>query len=201
MDPLSLVTLAKTIVDTLAGLKKLAPGTAGESPKAVAQVEHAFADFRTRLSALVVRLDASEDLLRLLPVWIRDFEEIDVWKNMLDEEDAQEYDRRLRRLVSESLHDHFAALTTRAKYESLDGIPELIDDFHDRLAALERELQSIPAGNVGAWNQHWPTLKVRLGDLGTASREIERRGLTLRGELLQEMRRAATAGAAGEGSA
>ena len=198
MDVLTLLSLAKTLVDTLRGIRDLATAPGDRTPESasvekIKEASEAFTLFRERLAKIVVQLEQSEELIHLLPVWQRDYDEIDVWKTELDNQDVVNTDRRLRNLVRDSLIDHFSGLTQKEKFPALSGVPSKIEEFRTRLEALQQDLDGIPHGNAEVWRLHWPTLKVRLGDIRDQASKIEMDALAIHTEQIREISEATVA--------
>lgn len=189
----ALVTITKNVIDAIKGARSFWSNKPKEDAK-LEQIEEAFKVFQARLSYLANQLTQSEALYRMLPMWRNNLAQIPVWQSALADDDVPKLDQRLRQLISDSIHDNFSAIFFEQQFDTLPDVPKKIEQFRERLQDLERELQAIPYSNQEAWKNHWPTLKMRLGDLDRLAWNLERHVTDLRGSLVREIESAAAAG-------
>lgn len=189
----ALVAITRNLIEAIKGARSFWSNKPKEDAE-LERIEQAFAAFQARLRHLAEQLTQSEALARMLPIWLNVLAQIPVWQNVLADDDVPKLDRQLRRLISDSIHDYFSATFFHQDFGALPDVLKKIEQFRERLQDLERELLAIPFGNQGAWKSHWPSLKMRLGDLDRLARDLESHVADLHGRLVREIESAAAAG-------
>jgi hypothetical protein len=146
-----------------------------------------------RLAGIAEQLYQSVSLSKMLPIWLREHSRYDLYQNILSNDDVKLLDSGLRSLISDSIHDHFSATFFQTSFAALPGAEAAIEEFRDRLSALENQLNGIPPGDATAWRRTWPILKVRMHDLRVEAVKLNNLADTIHSELIVELREAAQA--------
>ena len=153
-----------TIVKNLGDIAKTGGDLFGGKKKAE-ETASAVIDLKGRISGIAEQLHESVVLSKMLPIWKKDYEKFDIFKNNLSDDDVRMLDAKLRELIDDSIHDHFSGTFFRTSFADLQEVDKAISGFRERLTDLEKQLKGIAPGNAEAWRYSWPTLKVRLQDL------------------------------------
>jgi len=169
-----------------------------ESPAKVAALQAALSQYQGRMRVLADQLRQAESLTRMVPAWLEVANLLPVWRSASDlsQEDSRRLDGDLRRLVNDSLRDHFSGTFFRTEFGKLPGIPPKIDILRDRLTTLDRTVSSIPPGNVEGFRALWPAVTTHFNDCRNAANEVLRLAEDIQGDLIKELDEAATVGLA-----
>jgi hypothetical protein len=134
----------------------------------------------------------------MVPAWLEVANLLPVWRSASDlsHDDFRRLDGDLRRLVHESLRDHFSGTFFRTEFGKLPGIPPKIDILRDRLRTLDRTVSSIPPGNVDAFRALWQVITTHFNDCRNAATDVLRLAEDTQGDLIKELDEAATVGLA-----
>lgn len=121
-----------------------------ESPPKLVALQAALSQYQGRMRILADQLRQAESLTRMVPAWLEVANLLPVWRSASDlsQDDFHRLDGDLRRLVNDSLRDHFSGTFFRTEFSKLPGIPPKIDNLRERLTTLDRTVASIPPGNV-----------------------------------------------------
>jgi hypothetical protein len=126
----------------------------------------------------------------MLPIWLKDHSEVDLFTESLSDDEVRLLDSRLRGLIHDSIHDHFSGTFFRTSFACLPGVEAGINAFRDRLLALEQQINGIVAGDAIAWRRAWPSLKLRMHDLRVEAVKINNLADEVHSNLVQELRNA-----------
>jgi hypothetical protein len=179
-----LVTIVKGLVDVAKGGADLF----GKRQKATAQ---AVAQLKERIAGLAEQLHQSVALSKMLPIWLKDHAEVDLFTDKLSDDDVRLLDSNLRRLIHDSVHDHFSGTFFRTSFNCLPGIEAAIKAFRERLLALEQQINGILPGDATMWKRTWPILKLRMHDLRIEAIKVNNLADEVHSTLVQELRSAA----------
>jgi len=178
----ALVTIMKTLLDATKTGKELFGG--GERKKAIQNAQE-------RLDGVAEQLFQSVTLSKMLPIWLKEHAEVDLYVDKLSNDDVKLLDNRLRNLIFDSIHDHFSGTIFRMSFAVLPGVENGIKAFRDKLLALETQLNGIPAGNAKAWRLAWPIIKIRMQDLRIEAVKLDNLADEIHSKLVTELRETA----------
>jgi len=180
------VGLLVGIVKNLVDITKSGSGLFGKRPDTSEAVEQ----LKERIAGLAEQLQQSVALSKMLPIWLKDHSEVDLFTENLTDHDVRLLDSRLRHLISDSIHDHFSGTFFRTSFACLPGVEAGIEAFRDRLLALEQQINGIVAGDAIAWRRAWPALKLRMHDLRIEAVKINNLADEVHSDLVNELRKA-----------
>jgi hypothetical protein len=184
----ALVGILKGLLEsTKTGLDLL--GGASKKKKAAEDVKKT----QERLAGIAEQLYQSVALSKMLPIWLKEHSKYDLFENTLSNDEVRLLDGGLRGLILDSIHDHFSGTFFHTSFAALPGVEALINEFRNRLTALENQLNGIPPGDATAWRRTWPVLKVRMHDLRIEALKLNNLADTLHSKLIVELREAAQA--------
>jgi hypothetical protein len=185
----TLAAATKGVVEAIKSVKDMI-GARPSEPAAtnISKLEQSFETYRKRIVILAEQLLQTETLTRMLPVWLKEHSQFEVWEEQPSDERLRELDSGLRRFIGDSIHDHFSGMFFRTSFDKLPTVPSLIDQIRSDLKALEASLDAIPHSNLPAWRIHLPIIKVRLNDLRVKAVKLDNLCDTLRGELVLELK-------------
>jgi hypothetical protein len=165
-----------------------------ESPPKMAALQAALNQYQGRMRVLAEQLRQAESLTRMVPAWLEVANLLPVWRNASDlsQEDCRRLDGDFRRLVNDSLRDHFSGTFFRTEFGKLPGIPPKIDNLRDRLTTLDRTVASIPPGNIDGFRALWPSITTHFNDCRNAASDVLRLAEDVQGNLIKELAEAAT---------
>ena len=146
-----------------------------------------------RLSGISEQMFQSMALYKMMPIWLKEHAQFDLFDNTLSNEDVTKLDTKLRGLIFDSNHDHFKATFFHTSFSVLPGVDDGIKQFGDKLKALEDQLNGIPAGDATSWRRTWPILKMRMHDLRVEAVNLMVRVDEIQTALIMELRDAAGA--------
>jgi hypothetical protein len=94
-----------------------------ESLPKVAVLETALVQYQARMRILADQLRQAESLTRMVPAWLEVANLMPVWRSASDlsQEDCHRLDGDFRRLVNDSLRDHFSGTFFRTEFGKLPG--------------------------------------------------------------------------------
>ncbi len=190
----TLASAAKTIVDVIKNIRSLAGGQPDASTANIRQAQElqkSFTDFQDRIAYISDQLHQTETLMRMLPIWLKEHSQFEVWDKDPKDDVLKKLDSGLRQFIFDSVHDHFSAVFFQTSFSKLPGVPQMLEDIRDNLKELDTSLNAIPHTNLQAWKEHLPIIKVRLSDLRIKASKLDSHTGTLRGELVQELKDAA----------
>ena len=179
----ALVTIVKSLLDAtktgtdLFGRKK--------------PIDPNLSNLKLRIEGIAEQLQQSVALSRMLPIWLKDHAEVDLFQGSLGEDEIRLLDTKLRNLIADSVHDHFSGTFFHTSFRELPGIGTAIQDFRDKLITLEKQLNFIPPGDIAAWRLSWPVLKIRMHDLRMAAVTINNLADEIHKQLIDELKAAA----------
>ena len=150
-------------------------------------------DLQARVSGIAEQLDRCVSLSKMLPLWLKDHSEVNLFTEKLSDEDVRLLDSKLRDLIGDSIHDHFSGVFFRMSFGVLPGIDTAMADFQQRLLALEVQLNGVPAGDAVAWRRSWRVIKVRMSDLRQEAVKIDNLAEQIHAQLVKELRDASSA--------
>ena len=179
-----LVGIIKGLVD----VTKTGTDLFGKRQKATVE---SVSQLRERIAGLAEQLHQSIALSKMLPIWLKDQAEVDLFTDKLSNDDVRLLDSKLRQLISDSIHDHFSGTFFRTSFVCLPGVESGIETFRERLLALEQQINGIVPGDATAWRRTWPILKLRMHDLRVEAVKINNLADKVHNELVQELRAAA----------
>lgn len=160
----------------------------GATKKATAE---AVKKTQERLAGIADQLYQSLALSKMLPIWLNEHATVNLYTDKLTTVQVKLLDQRLRQLISDSIHDHFSGVFFGTSFAVLPGVEAGIEDFRDRLKALEVQLNGIPAGDAVAWRRAWPTVKTRMQDLRREAEKLDTLSEAVQASLVHELREAA----------
>ncbi|KVD70357.1 hypothetical protein [Burkholderia ubonensis] len=179
------VGLLVSIVKNLFDIAKGGTDIFGRRQKAT---EEAVEQLKERITGLAEQLHQSVALSKMLPIWLKDHAEVDLFVSQLSDDDVRLLDSKLRRLISDSIHDHFSGTLFRTDFNCLPGVEIMIKGFRDRLLVLEQTLNGIVPGDAEAWRRTWPFLKLRMHDLRVEAVKVNNLADEIHSDLVQELR-------------
>jgi hypothetical protein len=181
----ALVGIMKTLLEaTKAGMELFGAGARKRSAESVSKAQE-------RLGGVAEQLFQSVALSKMLPIWLQEHSKFDLYTDKLSDDNVKLLDSGLKRLISDSIHDHFSATFFRTSFAVLPNVETGIQGFRQRLVALETQLEGITAGNADSWRLAWPTLKVRLNDLRIEATKLDSMADELHAKLVTELRETA----------
>jgi hypothetical protein len=178
----ALVTIVK---DLLSAVKNGRDLFGGGSKKATMDT---LVKTQQRLEGISEQLHHSVALTKMLPIWLREYQAVDLYVTSPTNEEVKLLDSRLRALIGDSIHDHFSGTFFHLNFAVLPNVDSGIRSFRERLLALEAQLNGIPPGDAVSWRRAWPTLKVRLHDLRVEVEKISKTAEDVFVALLSELR-------------
>jgi len=181
-----LVGIVKALVD----VAKTGTDLFGKRQKATAE---SVEKLKERIAGIAEQLQQSVALSNLLPIWLKDHANVDLFTDKLSNDDVKVLDSKLRQLISDSVHDHFSGTFFRTSFACLPGVEAGISRFRERLIALEQQIDGITPGDAVAWRRTWPLIKSRMSDLRIEAVKINTLASEIHSQLVQELRQAATA--------
>ena len=179
-----LVTIVKGLVDVAKGGADIF----GKRQKATVE---AVVQLKGRIAGLAEQLQQSVALSKMLPIWLKDHAEVDLFTDKLSDDDVRLLDSKLRRLIHDSIHDHFSGTFFRTNFNCLPGVEAAIKSFRERLLALEQQINGILPGDAPMWKRTWPILKLRMHDLRIEAVKVNNLADEVHSTLVQELRNAA----------
>lgn len=180
-----LVSIVKGFVDVAKGGSDLF----GKRQKATAE---AVDQLKSRIAGLAEQLQQSVALSKMLPIWLKDHSEVDLFTDKLSEDDVRLLDSKLRNLIHDSIHDQFSGTFFRTNFNCLPGVEAGIKAFRERLVALEQQINGIVPGDTTAWKRTWPIIKLRMHDLRMEAVKVNNLADEVHSSLVQELRAAGT---------
>ena len=150
------VGLLVSIVKGLVDMAKTGTDLFGKRQKATAG---AVAQLKERIAGLAEQLHQSVALSKMLPIWLKDHADVDLFTDDLSDDDVRLLDSNLRRLIHDSIHDHFSGTFFRTSFACLPGVEAGIKGFRERLLALEQQINGILPGDTTIWRRTWPFLR------------------------------------------
>jgi hypothetical protein len=181
----ALVTIMKTLLEaTKSGMELFGGGARKRTAESVKKTQE-------RLEGVAEQLFQSVALSKMLPIWLREHAEVDLYTDTLSDENVKLLDSRLRRLIDDSIHDHFSGTFFRTSFAVLPDVEAGILAFRERLLALEKQLDGIPPGDATSWRRAWPILKVRMDDLRKEAVKLDNLADDLHAKLVTELRETA----------
>jgi len=177
----ALVSIVKGLVDIAKGGSGMFGGGKKIPQAAVDQLQQ-------RVAALAEQLHQSVALSKMLPVWLKEHSQFNLYADHLSDDEVKVLDSGLKSLVSNSIRDHFSGVFFKTSFACLPGIDAAIKAFQGRLHDLEQQLNGIPPGDAQAWRHAWPVLKVRLNDMRVEALRIENMADDVHSKLVQELR-------------
>lgn len=195
----SLVTIGKTIIDTIKSAKDLfSKDTSQSSVDAEAHLDtltKGFAVYQQRVELLANQIYQCEALSRFLPMWLLHHDKFNYISNTPSQDELGMLDVELRRFIGDSIHDHFSSAFFRTNYDKLPEIENKIKNFRDRINELDRDLSAIPQGQLQMLQISWSTtLKADLFRLRRDAMEIESKANEKFEEVVNELREVASVG-------
>lgn len=181
----ALVAIMKTLLEATKSGKELFGG--GGRKKTAESVNKA----QERLDGIAEQLFQSVALSKMLPIWLKEHERVELFTETLSDEDVKLLDSQLRDLIYQSIHDHFSGTFFRTSFAVLPNVEEGIHAFRERLLALEKQLDGIPAGDATSWRRTWPIIKVRMQDLRMEAIKLDSLADDLHAKLVTELRETA----------
>jgi hypothetical protein len=178
-----MVTIVKNLVDVAKGGNDLFGRRLKATTEAVGQLKE-------RISGLAEQLHQCIALSKMLPIWLKDHSEVDLFTDELSDDDVRLLDSKLRRLISDSIHDHFSGTFFQTSFACLPGVEAGIQSFRDRLLALEQQINGIVPGDATAWRRTWPFLKLRMHDLRIEAVKLDNLADEVHSNLVLELRQA-----------
>jgi hypothetical protein len=181
------VGLLVTIVKNLVDVAKAGSDLFGKRQKTTLD---AVSELKSRISGIAEQLQQSVALSKMLPIWLKEHDAVDLFTDKLSDDDVRLLDSRLRSLIADSIHDHFSGTFFRTNFACLPGVETSIKSFRERLLALEQQLNGIVPGDSIAWRRTWPIIKLRMHDLRIEAVKVNNLADELHSELVQELRQA-----------
>ena len=177
----ALVTIVKNLLDgTKTGIDILGRRRSG--------AQKSVKDLQARISGIAEQLDRCVALSKMLPLWLKDHSEVDLFTEKLSDEDVRLLDSKLRSLIVDSIHDHFSGVFFRMSFGVLPGVDTEMAGFQQRLRALEGQLNGVPPGDAVAWRRSWSVIKVRMSDLRQEAGKIDNLAEQIHAQLIKELR-------------
>ena len=180
-------TLA-SIINNLINITRSAGSWFGD--KQIIKKNEEFEKLKDRIAGMADQFEKSIELSKMLSIWLKEQNQIDLFADQLSDDDVRGYEEKLRYLIFQSIHDTFSGTFFRTKYSSLPGMEGGIEDFRKRLTDLEKQLNGIRTGNAVNWRLSWPILKQRLQDLRSEADNINNKADGILSSLVQELQKA-----------
>ncbi len=195
----SLVTIGKTIIDTIKSAKDLFTNDKSQSSvDAEAHLDNltkSFAVYQQRVELLADQLFQCETLSRFIPTWLLHHDKFNYISTTPTKDELGMLDIELRRFIADSIQDHFSSAFFRTSYNKLPEIELMITNFRDRINELDRDLSAIPQGHLQMLEISWnTTLKADLFRLRRDAGEIERKANEVFEKVVNELREVASLG-------
>lgn len=192
----SLVTIGKNIIDTIKSAKDLFTSDSGRnSADAEAHMDtltKSFKVYQERVELLAEQIYQCETLSRFLPQWLLHQDKFNYISNTPTQDELGLIDGELRRLLTDSIRDHFSSAFFRTNYDKLPEIETMIKNFRNRISELDRDMNAIPPGNFQLLAITWgTTLKADLFRLRRDVIEIETKANEKFEEVVNELREVA----------
>ena len=146
-----------------------------------------------RVCGIAEQLDRCVALSKMLPIWLKDHSEVDLFTDKLSDDEVRLLDTKLRSLISDSIHDHFSGVFFRTSFAVLPGMEPAMNGFQQRLLALEQQLNGVPPGDAISWRRSWAVIKVRMHDLRVEAVKIDNLAEQIHTQLIVELRDASNA--------
>ncbi len=142
-----------------------------------------------RVAGIAEQLYESVALLKTIPAWLRQAEEVIFQPDDLPIEAIQQHHTRLHRLISDSRYDSFSDAFYRTKYDTLPGLEKPMVSFRELLERLNDEHSKMRFDvPPQALQIDWSKLKSRLRDLYDEAENIRRTANELHGRLIDELK-------------
>ncbi len=143
-----------------------------------------------RVAGIAEQLYETVALLKTIPTWLRQSEEILSQPDELKLDEIQRYHVVLNRLISDSRYDSFSDAFYRTKYDALPGLEKPMVTFRELLEKLEDEHHKMRFDvPLNALQRDWAKLKNRLRDLSDQAERIRQTANELHGKLIDELKR------------
>lgn len=187
----SLLGITKSVIEIIKGVGSIFSASSGKE-----KLKDGFSQLYGRIDVLSVQLEQCESLTRMVPAWLELANHMPMWQqpSAISPREAQILEQDLRRLIDDSIRDHFSTAFFQSKFDRLPDVPLKIEIFRDRLRTLDRTISAIQPGSTQALVALWPQITTQFNDARNTAYEIQRIADDLQGRLIQELRDAAQQG-------